>query len=363
MEVSADMEAKLQTYLQEKGVEDLLKDIVVELCKETPEDVLGFVKSYVVKRQGGEDDDGSDDEEEAAPPRRSSRRGAVSADVMDVEDIESGGPLKVIPKDETTMVALKKSVEANVLFQHLESEELKAVLDAMFAVDPKAGDIVIQQGDEGDNFYVIDSGTTEVLIQGADGGEPQMVSSITDGGSFGELALIYGTPRAATIRAKTDCHLWAIDRDTYRRILMGATIRKRKVYEEFLEKVTLLSSLDKWERLSVADALETCTFKAGDVIMKEGDAGDDFYIIEAGSADVTITGEDGGSQTVNTLKEADYFGELALLEEGGKRHATVTATADCRLAKLDRERFERVLGPCNEILKRNADNYKAFVKE
>ena len=141
------------------------------------------------------------------------------------------------------MVALKKSVEANVLFQHLESEELKAVLDAMFAVDPKAGDIVIQQGDEGDNFYVIDSGTTEVLIQGADGGEPQMVSSITDGGSFGELALIYGTPRAATIRAKTDCHLWAIDRDTYRRILMGATIRKRKVYEEFLEKVTLLSSL------------------------------------------------------------------------------------------------------------------------
>ena len=86
------MEAKLQTYLQEKGVEDLLKDIVVELCKETPDDVLGFVKSYVVKRQGGgDDDDGSDDDEDVAPPRRSSRRGAVSADVMDVEDIESGG--------------------------------------------------------------------------------------------------------------------------------------------------------------------------------------------------------------------------------------------------------------------------------
>ena len=82
------MEAKLQTYLQEKGVEDLLKDIVVELCKETPDDVLGFVKSYVVKRQGGDDDE---DDEEPAPARRSSRRGAVSADVMDVEDIESGG--------------------------------------------------------------------------------------------------------------------------------------------------------------------------------------------------------------------------------------------------------------------------------
>jgi len=331
MEVSADMEAKLQTYLQEKGVEDLLKDIVVELCKETPDDVLGFVKSYVVKRQGGDDDD-DDDDEEPAPARRSSRRGAVSADVMDVEDIASGAPPKVVPKDEATMVQLKKSVEANVLFQHLESAELKMVLDAMFPVNPKANEVIIQQGDEGDNFYVIDSGTTEVLISGADGGEPEVVSSITDGGSFGELALIYGTPRAATIRAKTDCHLWAIDRDTYRRILMGATIRKRKVYEEFLEKVTLLSSLDKWERLSVADALESCTFKAGDVIMKEGDAGDDFYIIEEGSADVTITGADGTTQKVNTLNAADYFGELALLEADGKRHATVTATADCKLA-------------------------------
>ena len=67
-----------------------------------------------------------------------------------------------------------------------------------------------------------------------------MIGSIGETGSFGELALIYGTPRAATIKAKTDVKLWAIDRDTYRRILMGSTIRKRKLYESFLEKVSIL---------------------------------------------------------------------------------------------------------------------------
>ena len=67
--------------------------------------------------------------------------------------------------------------------------------------------------------------------------------SISESGSFGELALIYGTPRAATIKAKTDVKLWAIDRDSYRRILMGSTIRKRKLYESFLEKVSILG---KW---------------------------------------------------------------------------------------------------------------------
>lgn len=67
-----------------------------------------------------------------------------------------------------------------------------------------------------------------------------MVTTIQEGGSFGELALIYGTPRAATVKAKTDVKLWGIDRDSYRRILMGSTIRKRKMYEEFLSRVSIL---------------------------------------------------------------------------------------------------------------------------
>ncbi|XP_029106241.1 cAMP-dependent protein kinase type II-beta regulatory subunit-like [Scleropages formosus] len=97
-----------------------------------------------------------------------------------------------------------------------------------------AGETVIQQGDEGDNFYVIDQGEVDVYVNG------EWVTSIGEGGSFGELALIYGTPRAATVKAKTDLKLWGIDRDSYRRILMGSTLRKRKMYEEFLSKVSIL---------------------------------------------------------------------------------------------------------------------------
>lgn len=74
-----------------------------------------------------------------------------------------------------------------------------------------------------------------------------LVTTIQEGGSFGELALIYGTPRAATVRAKTDVKLWGIDRDSYRRILMGSTIRKRKMYEEFLSRVSILGELQNDE--------------------------------------------------------------------------------------------------------------------
>lgn len=78
-----------------------------------------------------------------------------------------------------------------------------------------------------------------------------MVTTIQEGGSFGELALIYGTPRAATVRAKTDVKLWGIDRDSYRRILMGSTIRKRKMYEEFLSRVSILGKCPENHRFKV----------------------------------------------------------------------------------------------------------------
>lgn len=65
---------------------------------------------------------------------------------------------------------------------------------------------------------------------------------------------------------------------------MGSTIRKRKMYDEFLSRVSILESLDKWERLTVADALETVSFEDGETIVKQGEPGNDFFIIVEGSA-------------------------------------------------------------------------------
>ena len=168
------------------------------------------------------------------------------------------------------MASLSKAIAKNVLFSHLDENERSDIFDAMFPVNAMPGEVIIQQGDEGDNFYIIDTGDVEVSYQNEKifqkennfgnfdavkcvlqdyffnrfqiyvNGEK--VVQIGEGGSFGELALIYGTPRAATVKASTstDVKLWGIDRDSYRRILMGSTIRKRKMYEEFLSKVSIL---------------------------------------------------------------------------------------------------------------------------
>ncbi|XP_067643282.1 cAMP-dependent protein kinase type I regulatory subunit isoform X2 [Eurosta solidaginis] len=289
----------------------------------------------------------------AAPPVR--RRGGISAEPVTEEDATSYVK-KVVPKDYKTMAALSKAIAKNVLFSHLDENERSDIFDAMFPVTHLMGENIIQQGDEGDNFYVIDHGEVEVFVNG------EMVTTIGEGGSFGELALIYGTPRAATVRAKTDVKLWGIDRDSYRRILMGSTIRKRKMYEEFLSRVSILESLEKWERLTVADALETVTFEDGETIVKQGEPGDDFYIILDGTAVVLQRRTEQGDEPaeVGRLGTSDYFGEIALLLDR-PRAATVVARGPLKCVKLDRARFERVLGPCADILKRNITQYNSFV--
>lgn len=93
------------------------------------------------------------------PPVR--RRGAFSAEPVTEEDATSYVK-KVVPKDYKTMAALSKAIARNVLFSHLDENERSDIFDAMFPFNCLPGEAIIQQGDEGDNFYVIDQGEVEV---------------------------------------------------------------------------------------------------------------------------------------------------------------------------------------------------------
>uniref|UniRef100_A0A8C2Z257 cAMP-dependent protein kinase type I-alpha regulatory subunit n=1 Tax=Cyclopterus lumpus TaxID=8103 RepID=A0A8C2Z257_CYCLU len=331
---SSEEERSLQEceqYVQKHNIQQLLKDCIIQLCTARPDRPMSFLKDYLERLEKEEaqqmalkSSSRSDScEDEVSPPmnpvvRGRTRRGAISAEVYTEEDAASY-VRKVIPKDYKTMAALAKAMERNVLFAHLDDNERSDIFDAMFSVNCIAGETVIQQGDEGDNFYVIDLGEMDVYVNN------ELVTSIGEGGSFGELALIYGTPRAASVRARSNVKLWGIDRDSYRRILMGSTLRKRKMYEEFLSKVSILESLDKWERLTVADALETVQFQDGQEIVVQGEPGEEFFIILEGTAAVLQRrSEDEEFVEVGRLGPSDYFGEIALLMNR-PRAATVVA--------------------------------------
>jgi cAMP-dependent protein kinase regulator len=202
---------------------------------------------------------------------------------------------------------------------------------------------------------VVEKGSFDVYVnpagsvQAGAAGLGSKVATIEPGGSFGELALMYNAPRAATVMStEANSTLWALDRITFRRILMDSTFQRRRLYESFLEEVPLLSTLDRYERSKVADALETQSYPAGTAIIKEGDAGEAFYLLESGEAEAFKSGT---QNPVKAYNKGDYFGELALLNDA-PRAASVVSKTEVKVATLSKDGFQRLLGPVESIMRR-----------
>merc|ERR1719265_483529 len=265
---------------------------------------------------------------------RRARRVAVSAERYTPDDLNNHKK-RVVPKSKDALKRIDEKLQNNFLFQHQDEEGRADLALAVIETRFSSGDTVIQQGDKGDNFYILESGTCEIFV------DDKKVMTCNPGDSFGELALMYNAPRAATVKAVSSMRCWAVDRETFKLTLMESTINKRKRYEEFLDKVPILETLYKYEKLTIADALKPKQFTTGDVVMREGEAGDNFYIIEKGSVDYTQKNDEGQDVNVGKGVSGDYFGEMALLTNK-PRAATVTCTSDCTFLTLDRKTFVRV---------------------
>ncbi|KAK7535153.1 camp-dependent protein kinase A regulatory subunit [Phyllosticta citribraziliensis] len=260
------------------------------------------------------------------------------------------------PKSAEQQARLRQAVSGNFLFSHLDDEQSSHVLGALQEKPiPTKGIKVIVQGDVGDYFYVVESGSFEIFVSdtgkleaGLDG-LGHKVGTVGPGGSFGELALMYNAPRAATVISNEPSTLWALDRVTFRRILMDSAFQRRRMYEGFLEEVPLLQSLTPYERSKIADALETKKYPLGTTIIQEGDVGESFYILESGNAEVYKRGLD---KPVKQYNKGDYFGELALLNDA-PRAASVVSTTEIKVATLGKDGFQRLLGPVEGLMRRN----------
>jgi len=323
-----------------------------------------FSRSPFQENPGEEDQEG-----ELAPlPMRSAQQGfpsnyalgrrtSVSAESLNPTEAGSDSWTPPHhPKTEEQVSRLKSAVSSNFLFSHLDDDQFTTVLNALVEKPIPAKDIkVISQGDAGDYFYIVEKGNFDIYIHSSGAVQPgpdglgNKVASTGPGGSFGELALMYNAPRAATV-ISTDAKstLWALDRITFRRILMDSAFQRRRMYEAFLEEVPLLSSLKPYERSKIADALDTIKYPANSTIIHEGDPGDAFYLLESGEAEATKNGVSG---VVKNYRRGDYFGELALLDDK-PRQASITTKTDVKVARLGRDGFKRLLGPVEEIMRR-----------
>jgi cAMP-dependent protein kinase regulator len=278
---------------------------------------------------------------------RRNRRTAVSAESYDPNDLNNRKKV-YHEKSDAARKAVDAKLQKNFLFCHLDEEGRKELCDAVFEKKFSAGEIIIKQGDKGDNFYIVEKGKCEIFVDGT------LVMTCQEGDSFGELALMYNAPRAATVQAVTDVVCWVMDRVTFKLTIMDQTLKKRDRYEAFLEDVPILSSLLKYERLTIADALKPHEYEKDQAIVQQGETGEHFYIVESGSCNIFVHGKPMG-----LIESGGYFGELALLHNT-PRAATIVAAEKTKVLALDRATFVGVMGSLHAILKRNAEQYAKY---
>ncbi|KAL0272069.1 UNVERIFIED_CONTAM: hypothetical protein PYX00_005182 [Menopon gallinae] len=225
-----------------------------------------------------------------------------------------------------------------------DKEVMQAVVDAMYMIDIPEDSYVIKEGDIGSCLYVCAKGTVEVYKDG------KRVNTLGPGKIFGELALLCNARRNATIKAITPCTFWKLDRKIFNQIVKIVGTRRIEEHVRYLRSVPVLSKLENDVLRKMTDLLKVGIFPAGKPIVREGEEGNLFYIITAGTVVVTKKSSDGSEKVVGKLGEGNFFGEQALIAKE-RRAATVTAQTQVECLTLDRKPFIEYLGGLEEVRK------------
>ena len=137
----------------------------------------------------------------------------------------------VMPTPEPEIIPESEAV-ATPLFQGFSQDELVAVMRGLRLLTFEPGDILITEGDPGDSLFILTTGVVKAFLKNQGGVGQRMVRTMADGAFFGEISILSGKPRTATVTAATRCELLELDRPTLDEITQKHP-RVQNVLEEF----------------------------------------------------------------------------------------------------------------------------------
>ena len=221
-------------------------------------------------------------------------------------------------------------ISKHFFLQTLNNQAKNEIIISMSLYSLKAGKTLYTQGNMGNFWYIVQSGQLNRYL------DDKLISTINPGDSFGERALMNNAPRNNTIVSVTDCKLWVLKRQVFRKILEFIFTLNYEQNKKFLEGINI--PLDSTIKSIMANNLIQEIYKAGQYICKEGEFGICMYIIKEGEVECVK-----GDKVIRILKQGDNFGQKALLE-GSKRSLDVRAKTDCKIYSISSDFFQTQFG-------------------
>ncbi len=266
---------------------------------------------------------------------------------------------QVTAADITSKDHAKLGVERTPLLSGLSGEELEAFMDSLQLQAVPADSYIYKEGDHGSYLYLIGMGSVRLEIKDSQG-RKRIFSVLSEGDFFGEHAFMSRISHTDAAIAESDCSILMIDRDTFDEWVakypsIQSTVEdfyRQRVLARVLAITPVFEGVPPEARGPLADRFQLKMFKDGEVIVREGDPGQTFYLIRSGKVRVVTQDIRKGGDVVElgTMGEGGFFGEVALLTDK-PRTATVIADGDAELMELTREDFESIVATYPSVKK------------
>ena len=273
----------------------------------------------------------------------------------------------LIPAPAPAAGEIPAGVKRSPLFASFSGDELLAVIHSLRLHSFAPGQVLVSEGEPGDSLFVLASGDARVFIEAPDRHHRE-VRRLEAGDIFGEISLLTGGPRSATVVAATDCEVLELDRAAVlgiaaRHASVRATIERfcleradsaeekdargasrfRPAVEPETGELDFHSelpapTLGPGEIAALVPFCQVTTFSPGDTIFGRGDVGDRMFVIDEGEVEIRFEQR----RPAKRLGPGEVFGELALMTATRRRTATTVAATHCRLISIDGASWRRL---------------------
>ena len=244
------------------------------------------------------------------------------------------------------------ALSLNPLFENLDKALLNQIIDVMAETKVTLGQHVIEQGSRGESFFLVTEGQFDAFVRGV----PKAVQKYGPEDCFGELALIYNAPRAATVTAKTPGTVFTLNRSAFQSLVQTHNTGLKMGLDQSLRTVPIFKHLTDQQRAMLVHAMDDLIFEANEYIVEAGEEADALYLILSGEVVCTRKDDDTHeSKELTRLEQGQFFGESAISKSADNkvRLANVVAVTNVRVAKLTAKDFERILGNLSEVMSLN----------
>ncbi|MEW5847797.1 MAG: cyclic nucleotide-binding domain-containing protein [Myxococcota bacterium] len=243
----------------------------------------------------------------------------------------------VVPRSEQDPRHLIPTLSATPLFATLPEAAIQQMATQSTVRDFPKGALVVRQGEEGQEFFIIQSGRLAVLHE-HESGRREQLTELTAPDAFGEMALLSEGRRRATVQALEKSRLLVLSREGFWAGIAASGLEPAQVSQwlqlaQRLRKSPLFQGMSSQDLGRLLRRARPRPLRAGEVLMREGEPGEHFYVVVRGALKVTS-----GDRALARLGPGEFAGEVALVSQK-PRNATVTADEETLVLELGREDF------------------------